>query len=82
MFLTTLVQAAAVAFSADDNSATVGGRIDAGVGMVDITPTEPVTLAGSPSPKKASEVKTRLFVRALVLSGNGQKVAIVTLDTL
>jgi len=56
--------------------------IDAGVGVVDITPSESVTLAGSPSPKKASEVKTRLYVRALVLSAGGKKVAIVTLDTL
>jgi len=70
------------ALPADDKPATAGASIDAGVGIVDITPTEPITLAGSPSPKKASEVKTRLFVRALVLSGSGKKVAIVTLDTL
>lgn len=56
--------------------------LDAGVGMVDITPTGEVTLAGSPSPKKTSEVKTRLYVRALVLSSGGTKTAIVTLDTL
>lgn len=56
--------------------------IDAGTGIVDITPTEEVTLAGSPSPKTTSEVKTRLYVRALVLSAGGTKVAIVTLDTL
>ena len=80
--LAVLVQVAAVCFSADDKSAADGGYVDAGVGMVDITPTEPITLAGSPSPKKASEVKTRLFVRALVLSARGKKVAIVTLDTL
>ena len=57
-------------------------EINAGVGMVDITPVGEVTLAGSPSPKKTSEVKTRLYVRALVLSAGGKKVAIVTLDTL
>ena len=56
--------------------------INAGVGMVDITPSGEVTLAGSPSPKKTSEVKTRLYVRALVLSADGKKVAILTLDTL
>ncbi len=56
--------------------------IEAGVGIVDITPTGEVTLAGSPSPKKTAEVKTRLFVRALVLAKGGCKVAIVTLDTL
>src|SRR5437764_675646 len=49
-------------------------RIDAGVGMVDITPTEEVVLAGSPSPKRTSEVKTHLFVRALVLSASSRKV--------
>lgn len=58
------------------------GTLDAGVGIVDITPTRAITLAGSPSPKQTAEVKTRLYVRALVLSGSGQKVAIVTLDTL
>ena len=51
--------------------------------MVDITPAGEVTLAGSPSPKKTAEVKTRLYVRALVLADSaGQKAAIVTLDTL
>jgi hypothetical protein len=49
---------------------------------VDITPTEPVLLAGTPSSKKASEVESRLYVRALVLSANGKKAVIVTLDTL
>jgi len=60
----------------------LNGYVDAGVGMVDITPTEPVLLAGSPNPLKSSSVRTRLYVRALVLSAGGQKVAIVTLDTL
>ena len=67
---------------AENGASAAGGLIDAGVGMVDITPADAVTLAGSPSPKKASEVKTRLYVRALVLSAGGTKVAIVTLDTL
>lgn len=58
------------------------GPLGAGVGCVDITPTEPVVLAGSPAPKKSSSVGTRLYARALVLSAGGQKVAIVTLDTL
>jgi hypothetical protein len=82
MVFATVIQFAVAAFSADDKSAAPDGSVDAGVGIVDITPTEPVTLAGSPSPKQASEIKTRLFVRALVLSGSGRKVAIVTLDTL
>ncbi len=55
---------------------------NAGVGSVDITPNEPVVLAGSPTPLKSSSVSTRLYVRALVLSAGGQNVAIVTLDTL
>ena len=58
------------------------GAIHAGVGMVDITPTGEVILAGSPSPKKTAEVKTRLYARALVIAANDTKVAIVTLDTL
>lgn len=58
-------------------------EILAGVGIVDITPAGEVTLAGSPSPKKTSEVKTRLYVRALVLAAaDGTRAAIVTLDTL
>ncbi len=69
--------AAGTALAADPSAV-----IDAGVGIIDITPTKEVTLAGSPSPKKTSEVKTRLYVRALVLSAKGTKVAIVTLDTL
>ena len=62
--------------------ATYGGQLDAGVGIVDITPTDPVVLAGSPTKLKSSSVGTRLYVKALVLAAGGQKVAIVTLDTL
>ena len=72
-------------FQCDTPVSTVDEKpatLDAGVGMVDITPTGEVTLAGSPSPKKTSEVKTRLYVRALVLNSGETKVAIVTLDTL
>lgn len=56
--------------------------MEAGVGLVDITPTGEVTLAGSPSPQKTSVVKTRLYLRALVLSSGTTKAAIVTLDAL
>ena len=56
--------------------------VNAGVGSVDITPTESVILAGSPTQLKSSSASTHLYVRALVLSTGGQKVAIVTLDTL
>ena len=63
-------------------AATSNGYLDAGVGIVDITPTDPVVLAGSPTQLKSSSVGTRLYVRALVLAAGGQKVAIVTLDTL
>jgi hypothetical protein len=58
------------------------GYLDAGVGSVDITPSEPVVLAGSPNPKKSSALNSRLYVKALFFSAGGQKVAIVTLDTL
>lgn len=57
-------------------------NLKAGVGIVDITPKEPIKLMGMPVAKPASEVKTRLYVRALVLSAGGTKAAIVTLDTL
>lgn len=64
-------------------AAHAASEMQAGVGLVDITPTGEVTLAGSPSPKKTSEVKTRLYVRALVLAAaDGTRAAIVTLDTL
>jgi hypothetical protein len=56
--------------------------LNAGVGIVDITPAEPVVLAGSPTVLKSLSVDTRLYVKALVLSSGTQKVAIVTLDTL
>ena len=57
-------------------------NLHAGVGIVDITPTESVVLAGSPTLLKSSSVHTRLYAKALVLSSGAQKVAIVTLDTL
>ncbi len=77
-----LILFAATVLATCGDAATSSGYLNAGVGIVDITPTAPVILAGSPTPKKSSSVRTRLYVRALVLSGGGQKVAIVTLDTL
>ncbi|MFZ2643152.1 MAG: hypothetical protein WA117_19320 [Verrucomicrobiia bacterium] len=77
-----LVQFVVAVFAGDGDANTTGGCLDAGVGIVDITPTESVILAGSPTRLKSSSVNTRLYVKALVLSGGGQKVAIVTLDTL
>ena len=80
--LVGLVLRISPAFAAGGETAPSNGYADAGVGVVDITPTEPVVLAGSPTPLKSSSVSTRLYVRALVLSAGGRKVAIVTLDTL
>ncbi|HEY3901969.1 MAG TPA: hypothetical protein VGM54_25370 [Chthoniobacter sp.] len=70
------------AFAASGDPTTPTGYVDAGVGAVDITPTEPVVLAGSPTQRKSISVTNRLYVKALVLSVGGQKLAIVTLDTL
>ncbi len=70
------------AFAEDREATKSAGYIDAGVGVVDITPTDPVVLAGSPTRVMSSSVRTRLYVRALVLAAGQQKVAIVTLDTL
>jgi hypothetical protein len=69
-------------FAAEGDPTPSGRYVDAGVGSVDITPTEPVVLAGSPTRLKSTSVSSRLYVKALVLSAAGQKVAIVTLDTL
>ena len=77
-----LVHFAVAVFAGDGDATTSNGCIGAGVGIVDITPTEPVVLAGSPARLKSSSVGTHLYVKALVLSAGGQKVAIVTLDTL
>jgi len=66
----------------DGAAATSTGCLDAGAGVVDITPTDPVVLAGSPTRLMSSSVGSRLYVKALVLAAGGQKVAIVTLDTL
>ena len=77
-----LVWFVTAAFAGDAEAATSSGYLDAGVGIVDITPTDPVVLAGSPTQLKSSSVGTRLYVKALVLAVGAQKVAIVTLDTL
>lgn len=77
-----LFQFASATLSAEERSVAPGGTVEAGVGMVDITPTEAVILAGSPNPKKSLEVQTRLYVQALVLAAQGKRIAIVTLDTL
>ena len=77
-----LVWFVTAAFAGGTEAATSSGYLDAGVGIVDITPTDPIVLAGSPTQLKSSSVGTRLYVKALVLATGGQKVAIVTLDTL
>jgi len=61
---------------------TPSHTFNVGIGKVDITPTESVTLGGSPFLMKTSTVETRLFVKAMVISVGEQKLAIVTLDTL
>jgi hypothetical protein len=69
---------AAAVYAKDGES----GYIYAGAGSVDITPGAPVVLAGSPTRLKSQSVGTRLSAKALVLSAGGQKVAIVSVDTL
>lgn len=77
-----LLQPGSFLLAAEGGATAAAELLDVGVGRVDITPDEPVILAGSPSRLQASSVDTRLYVRALVLAGGGKKVAIVTLDTL
>ena len=77
-----LILFVATGFAEYGEAVISNGYLHAGVGSVDITPNEPVVLAGSPTQLKSSSVSTRLYVRALVLSAGGQNVAIVTLDTL
>jgi len=62
--------------------AAAGGGFEGGIGVVDITSTGAVVLAGSPVRVATAEVASRLQVRALVLAAGGRKVAIVALDTL
>ncbi len=64
------------------NAAPPDGMLNVGVGNVDITPTEPVVLAGSPTRLTSQSVDTRLYAKAMVLSSGALKVVIVTLDTL
>lgn len=70
------------AFAGDREATPSGSYLHAGAGSVDITPTEPVSLAGSPTQLKSSSISSRLYARALVLSDGRQQAAIVTLDTL
>lgn len=72
----------AVCLSGNVVAAPAEGTLDAGVASVDITPAEPVVLAGSPSRLMSTAIKYRLYARAVVLSDGWQKTAIVTLDTL
>lgn len=71
-----------VVVPASSNSEASDYHFSVGIGTVDITPTEEVTLAGSPSPKKTSLVDTPLFVKAMVISNSQQRVAIAAVDTL
>jgi neutral ceramidase len=65
-----------------DMTADASGGLQAGVGIVDITPTTfPVALAGPPSKQLATTIDSRLYAKALVFATGGEKVAIVTLDS-
>lgn len=66
-----------IILAADDDN-----DLKAGIGVVDITPTESVILAGSPEARGSEGIDTRLYVRALVLSMGDKTLAIITLDTL
>ncbi len=79
---TLLAVLAVYAAMAQPDGALANAGLHAGAGVVDITPTEPVILAGSPTRLKSEAVGTRLYAKALVLATDKQKVAIVTLDTL
>ncbi len=77
-----LVSSAVSQLTAFGQEAAAHCNFNVGVGQVDITPTESVTLAGSPHPQKSSSVETRLFARAVVMSAGSQRLAMVTLDSL
>jgi hypothetical protein len=82
MLITVLVLLSGYCLAAEDAATASAGFLDVGVGCVDITPDEPVILAGSPTRHLSSSIDTRLYVRALVLASAEQKIAIVALDTL
>ncbi len=69
-------------FTELDGTVTSEYNFKVGVGKVDITPKEAVILAGSPFPEQSSTVDVPLYVKAMIIESDGQKVAIITLDTL
>lgn len=81
-FMVVLALLVGPAWAADGAPAAADNTFHAGVGIVDITPTDAVALAGSPTVKKSATVESRLLAKALVISLSGQKLAIVALDTL
>jgi neutral ceramidase len=56
------------------------GRLQAGIGEVDITPAPGVALAGELGPRASTGVGTPLMARALLLSNGAQTLALVVLD--
>lgn len=71
-----------LALSARGGELPASATLQAGIGVTDITPTDSVVLAGSPTTLKSSSIESRLYVKALLLAAGDQKVAIVSLDTL
>ena len=53
-----------------------------GVGTVDITPEEEVSLVGNTTASKSAGVDTPLFVKAAVIAAGEEKLILVTIDTL
>jgi len=77
-----MVLFSAVVFAGDEKSTESDYNFNVGIGLVDITPSEAVVLAGSPFAKKISEVDTHLFVKAMIITAGKQKLVIITLDHL
>ena len=65
------------------NAGTFAADLRAGLSKIDITPTEPVRMAGYESRKEPSKgVHDPLGARALVLEKDGQHLALVSIDSL
>jgi len=60
-----------------------GGELQAGLSRIDITPSQPVRMAGYESRKEPSQgVHDPLGARALVLEKDGHHIVLVSIDSL
>jgi hypothetical protein len=81
-----LLSVTVAVINAQSSPTSAADTLEVGMGVADVTPeltdNKPIWLAGKESNRAATGVHDRLFARAVVLRAGGQKIALVSVDSI